>query len=386
MPKILWCGDAACPTGFARVTHALLDRLKAQYEVVILGVNYTGNPHDYPYKIYPAGSKGDQVGRNRIQEIALKEQVDLIVLFSDIWIVFDWWQKVQDLNIPIGVYFPIDGLGFYKQTFDFLSEVSFAATYTQFGTQVIKKSGYQGDIYVLGHGVDTNIFYQKSAAQKLKCREKFGIDPDSFIILQANRNQERKRLDLTIKIFAGFLRSQKFNPQIKLHFHCGRKDAGWPILALCEREIGPNYTQHVTTTTVGMSHPDIDPCELNDIYNTADLGINTSMGEGAGLVALEMAAVGVPSLLTKYSANLEFFESAAYLAPVQGYITDLHFGIERGLIDVEKAITKLITAYKNPSHRQRLGEIAKMRVVNDPRFSWDELAEQMGLLWGKALY
>ena len=51
MAKILWYGDACSNTGFARVTHSVLDHLSKEHEVVVLGINYTGDPHEYPYKI-----------------------------------------------------------------------------------------------------------------------------------------------------------------------------------------------------------------------------------------------------------------------------------------------------------------------------------------------
>ena len=53
MAKILWYGDAVSNTGFARVTHSVLDHLKEDHEVVVYGINYQGDPHDYPFKIYP---------------------------------------------------------------------------------------------------------------------------------------------------------------------------------------------------------------------------------------------------------------------------------------------------------------------------------------------
>ena len=56
MAKILWYGDAVSNTGFARVTHSVLDHLKKEHEVVLYGINYQGDPHDYPFKIYPGAA------------------------------------------------------------------------------------------------------------------------------------------------------------------------------------------------------------------------------------------------------------------------------------------------------------------------------------------
>ena len=74
MAKILWYGDAVSNTGFARVTHSVLDHLKKEHEVVLYGINYQGDPHDYPFKIYPgaAHNPNDRFGVGRIQQILEK--------------------------------------------------------------------------------------------------------------------------------------------------------------------------------------------------------------------------------------------------------------------------------------------------------------------------
>ena len=55
MSKVLWLGDAGCHTGFARVTHAIGERLVRDFghEVHVLAINYDGgDPWDTPLKMY----------------------------------------------------------------------------------------------------------------------------------------------------------------------------------------------------------------------------------------------------------------------------------------------------------------------------------------------
>ena len=54
MAKILYCGDCAVQTGFGRVAENILPTLAKEHEIVVLAVNYWGDPHDLPYKLYPA--------------------------------------------------------------------------------------------------------------------------------------------------------------------------------------------------------------------------------------------------------------------------------------------------------------------------------------------
>lgn len=49
---------------------------------------------------------------------------------------------------------------------------------------------------------------------------------DSFLVLNANRNQKRKRIDITLKAFAALARDKPENVKLLLHTHrelsCGR--------------------------------------------------------------------------------------------------------------------------------------------------------------------
>ena len=52
---------------------------------------------------------------------------------------------------------------------------------------------------------------------------------DSFIVFNGNRNQPRKRIDITMKGFARFANGKPNN--VKLYLHMGVEDAGcsrWP--------------------------------------------------------------------------------------------------------------------------------------------------------------
>ena len=114
MAKILWYGDAVSNTGFARVTHSVLEHLSKRHEVVVYAMNYTGDPHDYPFKIYPAAAlnPNDKFGIGRIQAIVEKERPDWFICLNDLWIVNQVWERVhlikKALNFKFMGYFPTD--------------------------------------------------------------------------------------------------------------------------------------------------------------------------------------------------------------------------------------------------------------------------------------
>ena len=122
--KLLWVGDAVLPTGFGRVSTEILSYLhkqldyvnpprmkgcdKRSWEIVQLGVNYWGDPHDLPYRIYPAVAYGgDPLGIARIAEVYAKEKPDLVVCLNDPWIVAMYLEQLPP-DAKVVAYMPVD--------------------------------------------------------------------------------------------------------------------------------------------------------------------------------------------------------------------------------------------------------------------------------------
>ena len=57
---------------------------------------------------------------------------------------------------------------------------------------------------------------------------------DIFIVFNGNRNQFRKRIDITIAAFAKFAKDK---PDTQLYLHMGKKDQGWDIMNLFKEEL-----------------------------------------------------------------------------------------------------------------------------------------------------
>ena len=154
---------------------------------------------------------------------------------------------------------------------------------------------------MIAHGVDTEKFYplcaDKEGVPGPEGRQKaitalYGNDPefrDAFIVLNANRNQPRKRIDITIKGFALFAENKPAN--VKLHLHMGVEDMGWNVIRMAKR---CGIFERLILTANDNNIPSVPVRQLNEIYNAAAVGINTSVGEGWGLVNFEHAATVLP--------------------------------------------------------------------------------------------
>jgi hypothetical protein len=204
--KLLWIGDVCASTGFARVTEALIPYFLERYELVILGCNYHGDPTPYPFKIYPATNKFQTApfGEERLREVVLKENPDVIFTINDIWIVNDQYSRIRDLHkegkFKFIAYTPVDGNNWFD-LFETANQFDQLISYTHFGAIEAKNAGYRNHdgkslAPVVYHGVDTEQFYP---IPQEEARKNIGIPDDKFIVFNGNRNQPRKGLTLPLR-------------------------------------------------------------------------------------------------------------------------------------------------------------------------------------------
>ena len=208
MAKILWYGDAVSNTGFARVTHSILEHLSKDNEVVVFGINYSGDPHAYPFKIYPAAAANpqDRFGIGRIQSIVQIEKPDFVFCLNDIWVVNQVWERIHllkdTLKFKFIAYFPTDSEWYPAQMLRYIQDFDFAITFTiEQGQRLLAHGIKPKKLGIIPHGLDQGKFFQKDTET---VRKQLGLPLDKFIVFNGNRNQPRKMVDQTIKAFAEF--------------------------------------------------------------------------------------------------------------------------------------------------------------------------------------
>jgi glycosyltransferase involved in cell wall biosynthesis len=115
--------------------------------------------------------------------------------------------------------------------------------------------------------------------------------------------------------------------------------------------------------------------DLNLLYNACDVGINTAMGEGWGLVSFEHAATGAPQVVPDHTACREIWRGHGELIPLaKSYIPEFSV-LEMGEVSVDGVAQALENLYCNPNHHQQLSQIA-FSVTQRSEFSWDSIPQQ----------
>ena len=353
MAKILWYGDAVSNTGFSRVTHSILEHLNKVHEVIVVGINYDGDPHEYPFKIYPAGTinQQDRFGIARLPDIINKEDPDYVIALNDIWILNQVWERIQFLKetkkFKFIAYFPVDSEYYDEGMLGNIAAWDFAITFTVESAQRLIAQGITtAALGVIPHGVDRGRF---SPMDKQQARASLGLPQDAFIVFNGNRNQPRKRIDLTIKAFAQFAAKHE---KAMLYLHMGQKDMGWDVIALFNREmkrlgLDPTRRLSMTSTDINYLHAP-DDSVLNLVYNAVDIGINTSDGEGWGLVSFEHASCCKPQIVPNHTACKDIWKDKALLIDVAEWYVDKDLAVERGVISVPHAAELMMTLAKSP--------------------------------------
>jgi glycosyltransferase involved in cell wall biosynthesis len=186
--------------------------------------------------------------------------------------------------------------------------------------RLVSEYGITENVYVMEHAVDPTVFSRLPADARNAARRSMGISEDAVVFLNANRNSQRKRLDLTV---AGFVRLLVNQPKAHLIIATNvspQAGAYYDIPRMFLRELRRHSLPDVMAThltLIDTSPPNaIDDTGINQIYNAADVGINTSDGEGFGLCQLEHMFVGAPQIVTDVGSYRSFLtEDVAAFIP-----------------------------------------------------------------------
>ena len=388
-PKLLWCGDIVAMTGFARVTENVLQRICDQYEVVVLGHNHWGDPTPLQskYKMYPSSNRFQTApfGEDRIREVVEKEKPDIVFSINDMWILNEQYKRIKDLHdqklFKFVGYAPMDSYGWTGCLDETANDWDGVVSYTEFGAHEFIRGGIKKPITIIPHGITANQFYPMDKAE---ARKRLNLRDDIFIVFNGNRNQFRKRIDITVEGFAKFAKEK---PDTQLYLHMGLKDQGWDIMPLFARAmqregIDPNGRIILTAQTQGPPNVEVD--FLNAIYNAVDVGVNTCKGEGWGLVSHEHAACRVAQVVPDHTSCKEIFEGYGRLIRCDHVDVDTNYSREMPCPSSDHLAAVLTDLYEDKEKREATAELCYLRAT-DERFNWDTIAHQFGEVFQEVL-
>jgi glycosyltransferase involved in cell wall biosynthesis len=377
--RLLFYGDApSVATGFGKVSSNILPMLhnSGDYEIYCFGVNYMGVPHPYPFQIYPMlpNPQGDPYGREKVQQIIPQMDFDIGFFLQDSFILTFLPNLIQQArkrgkNFRTVVYFPIDGVP-WSEWIEAMSSADACVTYTEWGRkQCINAYPQIGDhLSVIPHGISTKEFFPVPDEKRGELRKfYFGPHADKFIIINVNRNQQRKDIPSTMLAFKDFI---KECPKSVLYLHCAEKDVGWDLPRVAQN-MGLTPGDNIIFPKNFNVNSGFPVSIVNDLYNCADVCISAALGEGWGLSSVEAMATKTPCIFPDNTSLTEIFaDGRGFLCrsgdtPNMQIVLPMDNEVIRPRININDMVKYLKRLYEKPEIGRGVAEKAYQWVTNN---------------------
>lgn len=389
MTRILaWCDSPTAATGFGRsaqhVLHAFHD---AGHSIVQLAVNHEpGATKDVPWRVFaPANRQGDPYGLADLAQVLVTAGP-----FDVFWTTFDpevpWKYTVPGVNPPCNAldliaklrdenpcmrmlgWFPVDGgpLSPFEMTvlgmgpyFD--APVTMSSHVYGLMETTLKLQGQEANpeqlrerLRVIPHGVDLDLYRIPTADEKAQAKRELGYEPDTQVILQMERNQQRKQNYLGQQVLAMlFKRKPALRGKVSLFQHMMPDEENQGC------QLGFNLPDQAwrfgLRAGVDVKWPPgwVSEAELvSKVYAAADVFLSTSTGEGFQYPAWEALACGVPVVLPDDSARAAWLSSApnAFLYKLlpQAFVMRGGYGRHMGMPDAGAAAGQVFKLLHKP--------------------------------------
>lgn len=343
------------------------------------------------WQVYPTDRSNiviyeqDKYGQITLPKVLAHFQPDVVFTIGDEWMVNHAGKHRDKFNYKWVSYVPIDGAPHPPEWSDTFRAADIMVAYCNWGARVIAQRASDLNVRWIWHGVDLNAFkvYSEDERAEFK-RELLGLKPEQFLVGCVARNQPRKQIPILLKAFALLVHGKRIcndtgkvyiyatdksymnnflfppreirhlaktrkNPEISpftgskntapfavqleprevmLYLHMAFGDVGWNIMEQIGRYKLGDYIAHNPGLQVGKG---VSTDTLAKLYNAMDVMALPTIGEGWGLPISEAMACGTTTLVTDYSAHVDFAREGGPTIDVQAFYTEPRSNMERAL-------------------------------------------------------
>ncbi|MEV6468133.1 glycosyltransferase family 4 protein [Kitasatospora sp. NPDC051702] len=321
----------------------------------------------------------DPFGTVELPDVLRRQDPDVVLACHDAAVLGHHARLIREQcpRTRIVLYLPLEHEAVCDETVDGLALADDLVCYTRTAHRWITERlrrhpprAHRPRLSVLPHGVDPNVFGPlgspggdeagTSPGRTSRARQLLGLPDDGPLILNANRDTPRKRLDVTLRACAAaFTRVPE--ARLVLTHGAGQHDRA-RALGLGDHLVVPD-------------RPPADDATLNLYYNSAEVGLNTSSAEGWGLVSLEHAATGAAQIMPDHPALREIWGGSATFVRCAAGAVDGY-----GLSTAADHAAALVAVLTDAAFRDRSTHAAR-RTATSPSSTWASIAERWkGLL------
>jgi len=330
-------------TGYSKVSYNLVKQLAAlSPKVKTFHFGFQRHPAHTGSRKYPDGvvsydaaanedPKEEGFGFNKLKEYLEMVNPDVVMIYNDPLIIAKFTEAVKHergkASYKLWLYLDQVYSGIAPPLIELLNKhADRIYCFTDIWKKRFLEYGPSSDVRILEHAVDPTVFSCMSKEAIKTVRENVDLPTNAIVFLNANRNSQRKRLDLTIGGFVRLLVRSPDAPYFLLIATNMNPQSGafYDVQRVFIEELKFHGLEHKkyakSIMLVDTAPPNLLSDEaVNQLYNTADIGINTSDGEGFGLCQLEHMYTGAPQIVTDVGSYHTFLpDGVAEFIPETG--------------------------------------------------------------------
>jgi len=378
--KLMVCSDVIhAGTGFSEELRNVLFRLvqTGEYEVYWIGLQHIGYDMNYSdlmwsdlrhtgatIKMVSGRGPPELYGIRGFKRNFHRFAPDLFLMMGDPQHFGPYVKAKEMVPYPLMAYTTLDGLPIHPSWREIFVGVNVTLAMTEWAMLEFQKAGIPTAGYI-HHGVNWQ-WMVSNKIEKYKVRRSFEIPDDVTLFMSWDANQFRKRYDVLLECW------KKFHPESKkaLLFLYTDSDCflGWKMEDLIEQIGVPRHTVLLPEDVYGRRKyfEQAEPMEFHRmICQMGDVYVSATGGEGFGKCPVEAFSLGMPAVITDYSACSEVCEKGSILVPTyEGDVGRFRYHdkikkVQMGLVNQEKFVEALLRLYDNPEERKELGAQAR---------------------------
>lgn len=395
--RVLFCGTIPTQNnGYSKVVYELAKRL-AGYDDIDLHIFgfqgfYKNEQHELERKLPNNVTIFDVFaheepqktgfGDDIIQDYVKQFKPHMVIVYNDLVVLYRLIKKLTELpeehkTFKIVPYIDIVYNNEKNALIKFLQDTCDGAImFTEYWKSVIETQGFVKPMHIVEHGFDKMNYYP---IPKDIARNYFSMNQDDFIMLNLNRNQPRKRWDTCMQAFIKFISTHQKDP-IKLLIGTDIQGS-WDLIDIfiSECRLYKMDPDEAKSHLIIMNGPQkLTDKDINVLYNSADVGLNTCDGEGFGLCNFEHAAIGIPQIVSNVGGFKDYFtnKNAFLVNPKWSYYVDASRDIVSGkaeICDIDDIVEMMEHAYTNRDKLRKFGQHARTSILD--KYNWEDKAK-----------
>ena len=320
-------------TGYSKVVYNLLGQLATLApEVKTYHFGFQRHPSRSSIRTFPKSvisydaaanedPKEDGFGFNKINEYLEMVNPDVVMIYNDPLIIHRFIESMkfdkEKSKYKLWLYVDQVYEGIAKPLIESMNKNAHRIyCFTPYWADIYSKYDSFPDIRVLENAVGTTLFSKTPEGARSSVRSSMNLPSNAVLMINVNRNSQRKRHDLAIMGFTELITRDSSKPYYYMVVTGlnGQQGAYHDIhriftMELNRRGVDPNdfVKRLMLVDTSAKALPD---SAINELYNASDIGVNTSDGEGFGLCQIEHLYTGAPQLVTDIGTYRSFMDES----------------------------------------------------------------------------